>query len=440
MSVNVDSLSRNRHVRVASISALVARCVAVCVSFAIIPMTQDYLGPERFGLWVTITSFVTMLSFADLGIGNTLLSSISHAKSLGNNAKVNEVISTAAFVLICLGVTLAIAGVWVVNALDMSAVFNVTDPFVQSELLQTLYVFALMFGLNLVMNWISRVQMAFQRGYLESISTALGALFGLCWVIFSVNNDVRLPSLLAGFMAGPIVAVTLVGIYFLLGEWRLCLPRFSSINWSSLHSILNGGLLFVALQASGAAAFASDSFIITAKLGPAEAGEFAIVAKLYGAILILANIYVAPLWPAYAEAHAKKDYAWINKTVKKSFVICAVGATIVGVILTISYSLVTSMWLGASQGVSVSLLITMAVWISLVSTGAAGSMFLNGLQIYRFQLMCALSFIFLMLPAKWLLVPVWGIEVIPVIGAVSFLMTHLLPYGWFMPRHLKKSS
>jgi O-antigen/teichoic acid export membrane protein len=433
-------MSRSRRARVASISALFARSVAIGVSFAIIPMTQGYLGPERFGLWVTITSFVTLLSFADLGIGNTLLSSVSRAQSLGDNVKVNEIISTAAFVLISLGVAVAIAGAWVVNTMDISAVFNVTEPSVHSELLQTLRVFALMFGLNIAVNWISRVQMALQRGYLESVSTVLGALFGLCWVSFSINNSFVLPSLLAGFLAGPILSVTLVGIYFFLKEFRIFLPRLSSINRSSAHSILKGGLLFVGLQASGAAAFASDSFIITAQLGPIEAGDFAIVAKLYGAILILVNIYVAPLWPAYAEAHAKKDHAWMNKTVRKSFVICAIGSATAGVILTMSYGMVTSMWLGASHGVSISLLITMVVWTSLVSTGAAGSMFLNGLQIYRFQLGCALSFIVLMLPAKWLLVPMWGTEAIPVIGAVAFFMTHLLPYGWFIPQHLKESK
>lgn len=439
MTISVDALSRNQRARVASISALFARCVAIGVSFAIIPMTQGYLGPERFGLWITVTSFVAMLSFADLGIGNIITSSVSHAKSLDDNAKVIEIISTAAFLLICLGGGFAIVGVWVINVLDISVIFSVSDPFVQFELLQTLHVFALMFGLNIAVNWISRVQMALQRGYLESISTALGALLGLCWVVFSVNNGLELPYLLAGFLSGPVVAVALVGIYFFLQEWRLCFPRFTNINWRSLNSVLKGGFLFVALQASGAAAFATDNFIITSRLGPVEAGEFAIVAKLYGAILILVNIYVAPLWPAYAEAHAKKDRAWTIKTIHKSFLICTVGATIAGVVLTMSYGLVTQMWLGVSQGVSVTLLIKMTVWISLVSAGAAGSMLLNGLQIYRFQLGCAFSFIVLMLPAKWLLVPVWGIEVIPTIGALTFLVTHLLPYALFIPLQLKKS-
>jgi O-antigen/teichoic acid export membrane protein len=281
--------------------------------------------------------------------------------------------------------------------------------------------------------------MAFQRGYLEALSTVLGSLFGLIWVAFSTNNGVGLPGLLAGFLAGPVVAVFLVGIYFLMSERRMCLPRFSSINRSLVRSIFTGGLLFVALQISGAAAFASDIFIITAKLGPSEAGEFAIVLKLYGVILILVNIYVAPLWPAYAEAHAKNDHAWISKTLKKSFIICCVGAATAGVILTYSYGLITSMWLGAAQDVSVSLLISMAVWISLVCAGAAGSMFLNGLQIYRFQLWCALSFVVLMLTAKWLLVPLCGLEAIPVIGALAFIVTHLLPYGWFIPRSIKQN-
>lgn len=431
---------RNFRARVASISALIARIVAISVSFAIIPMTQDYLGAERFGLWVTVTSFVTMLSFADFGISNAILSGIAHANSVKNYEKVNEIVSTAAFVLLSLGVAFALIGNCVVAVVNFTALFNVNESSIQTELSQSLRVFALMFGLNLSVAWISRVQIAFQKSYLESVSTVLGALLSLGWVAFSIQKNFELPILLAGFMASPIIGIVLVGAYFLKSEHYLKFPKISFFSKKSVQIILSGGFLFVALQASGAAAFASDSFILTAQLGPSESGEFAIVAKLYSAILLLANVYVTPLWPAYAEAHANGERAWIKKAVQKSFVVCALGATIAGVFLTICYKLVTSFWLGAAQQISMSVLIMMSVLMVFVSIGSAGSMFLNGLQIYRFQLICALTFIIIMLPAKWFLVPVWGVSAIPIVGSIAFAITHILPYSWFIPRQWSKDA
>ena len=46
------------------------RAVGVAVSIVSIPLVIDYLGPERFGLWVTATAIISMLTFADLGLGN----------------------------------------------------------------------------------------------------------------------------------------------------------------------------------------------------------------------------------------------------------------------------------------------------------------------------------------------------------------------------------
>ena len=42
-----------------------------------VPMTLPYLGPERFGIWMTVASFAGLLSFMDLGVGNGLINRIA---------------------------------------------------------------------------------------------------------------------------------------------------------------------------------------------------------------------------------------------------------------------------------------------------------------------------------------------------------------------------
>jgi hypothetical protein len=34
-----------------------------------IPLTLNYLGVERFGVWMTLTSFTTLAAFMDFGLG-----------------------------------------------------------------------------------------------------------------------------------------------------------------------------------------------------------------------------------------------------------------------------------------------------------------------------------------------------------------------------------
>ncbi len=47
-----------------------SRLLAAALAIVTVPLTIGYLGSERYGLWITISSVVAMINFADLGIGN----------------------------------------------------------------------------------------------------------------------------------------------------------------------------------------------------------------------------------------------------------------------------------------------------------------------------------------------------------------------------------
>ncbi|MGA7315646.1 MAG: hypothetical protein WBX22_16905 [Silvibacterium sp.] len=67
-----EGRSRERHhcALLTGISALLAEVIAVSTSLVTIPMALHYLETEQFGLWMTISSVVAILGFADFGIGN----------------------------------------------------------------------------------------------------------------------------------------------------------------------------------------------------------------------------------------------------------------------------------------------------------------------------------------------------------------------------------
>ena len=43
------------------------------LTIAIVPLALDYLGPERYGIWLTLSSFLALLGFMDLGLGNAVM-------------------------------------------------------------------------------------------------------------------------------------------------------------------------------------------------------------------------------------------------------------------------------------------------------------------------------------------------------------------------------
>ncbi|MBK6799321.1 MAG: hypothetical protein IPG76_21690 [Acidobacteria bacterium] len=61
------------------IATLLARGIVVAVGLFTLPITSHYLGRERFGLWLTLSSFISWFKMADLGLANSLINALSAA-------------------------------------------------------------------------------------------------------------------------------------------------------------------------------------------------------------------------------------------------------------------------------------------------------------------------------------------------------------------------
>src|SRR4051794_26485261 len=73
------SRERFRRIGLTTIASLGARSIAFATGFVTVPLTLHYLGPERYGMWATLSSVIAMAAFADLGLGNGLLNALSAA-------------------------------------------------------------------------------------------------------------------------------------------------------------------------------------------------------------------------------------------------------------------------------------------------------------------------------------------------------------------------
>src|SRR5260370_18170898 len=67
---------RNRGAAITGGTAVLARAVQVSTSLITIPLTVHYLGNERFGLWMTISSLFAMPNFPHFVIGNRVVNTL----------------------------------------------------------------------------------------------------------------------------------------------------------------------------------------------------------------------------------------------------------------------------------------------------------------------------------------------------------------------------
>src|SRR5208337_4634406 len=108
-------------------------------------LTLQYLGTERYGLWMSITSVVSLLVFADLGMGNGLLNAIAAAHGRDDIESEQKYVSSAFFVLF--GIAVFLLGLFglAYPFVPWPRVFNVSSPLAAREAGPAVVVFLVCF-------------------------------------------------------------------------------------------------------------------------------------------------------------------------------------------------------------------------------------------------------------------------------------------------------
>src|SRR5688572_4689820 len=106
------SKERLRRVALTALMTAFAQGINMLTMLISIPLTLNYLGAERYGLWVTISSSIMLLGFADLGLGNGLLNAMAEANGRNDRKAAVYCVSSAFFMLS--GVALFFGVFWIV--------------------------------------------------------------------------------------------------------------------------------------------------------------------------------------------------------------------------------------------------------------------------------------------------------------------------------------
>ena len=169
-----------------------------------------------------------------------------------------------------------------------------------------------------------------------------------------------------------------------------------------------GGLFFV-LQLAAALAFASDNLVAAHVIGAASVAEYSVTMQLFSLPTLILGTLFLPLWPAYGEAVTRGDFAWVERTLKRSLLLAVVVAGIPSVVLILAGRPIVQWWAGSSLAPSFLLLLGLGIWAVLQATGNAVAMFLNGASVVRLQVICASLLALVGLAAKITLARRWGL-------------------------------
>jgi O-antigen/teichoic acid export membrane protein len=431
-----EGRARERHRRAAltGVAAAAAKVISVLASVVTIPAALHYLGPERFGLWMTITSVVALLSFADFGIGNGLMNSIADGRDReGRTVGLRKAISSGVAMLTAVG--LAIAGSFIAfyPLISWIRIFNVQSATAANEAGPAVLIFALCFALNVPLGAVQRVQLGLQQGYYANMWQLAGSLCGLGGVLMSIHLHLGLPWLVLLVSGAPVLAAAMNGLLFFGLLRRDLRPSLRQVSLDAVFQLAKLGGFFFFLQTVVAAAFYSDALIIAHLLGAAAVADYAVVQRMFMMISILLALFTAPLWPAYREAIGRGDIPWVKKTLRNSLLATLVLAAAMSLAVFRLSGFLLQRWVHGQVHPPTMLLAGFAFWVIFEAGGSALAMFLNGAGIIKFQMIVASLFGIACVLAKFYGARRYGVAAIPWAAFAMYSVCHVIPCFLFVP-------
>jgi O-antigen/teichoic acid export membrane protein len=164
---------------------------------------------------------------------------------------------------------------------------------------------------------------------------------------------------------------------------------------------------------------------------------------MFALITMMSGMLVAPLWPAYGEAASRGHMDWVRRTLGRSTLIVLALTSAASIVLLLMARTLIQWWVGSRIHPPLWLLVGLAIWTVVASCGDAIGMFLNGVELMRFEVITASIFGVVCVTAKVFFVRHFGIVGVPWATLASHSLFIALPCAVYIPyffRRLKRET
>jgi O-antigen/teichoic acid export membrane protein len=439
-TTTLQGRSDERYRRIAWSTALstAARFVGLATSFISVPLVIGYLGNERYGMWLTMSSLVATLGPLDLGIGLGLLTVVSDAYGRDDREAARRAISTAVAMLTMIAALAVVAFGVAYFVIPWAGVFHVSSPTAVSEAGPAAAVLFGAFALGLPLGIVGQVQLAHQSGYISSAWAIAGNLGSFIALIAIIMLHGSLPLLVLALTFVGLIAAALNGWFLFRRQRPWLMPRLRDVDLRAGRALLKTGAFFMVLQLAGMAAYGIDNIVISQILGADAVPEYAVPVKIFTLAPTLLSFALIPLWPAYRESMARGDAAWVKRTLRRSILLAAAFNIPSSLILIMAGPFLLHLWVGSAIHPTLILLVGLGTWTIMNTLNGPFAMLLNGANIIGFQAVCSILMAIANVAISIILVQhigvsgaVWG----SVIAQFVFI---LIPEIWYVRRLLRR--
>lgn len=390
--------------------AFIVKGISILIMFALVPILITQLNTQKYGIWLTLVSFISWFTFFDVGLGNGLKNILTEKLSKNDIVGAKKAISTA---YISIGtVTLLIIFIFFIGNqyLDWTKILNAPSS-MMSELNILILFVVFSFCLQLILRLISSIYDSIQMPAASGTITAIGNLFTIALVLLIIgfSNSNSLLYYGVALTTSPLLALLIGTIYFFKYKYPHLKPSFNSFDKSMVRSLFLLGGQFFLIQITSIMLYQTNSFVIAHVVGSSAVTIYDIAYKYGGISQMIFIIVLSPIWVASGEAYLKNNIDWIYKAVTKlNKLILVLG--IVSIFQLIFSKQFYYLWIGDKVSIDYSLTFLMLFYFIVSLRGGLYCMVLNGIGKIKLQFYLNLLAALIHIPLSIVLAKYWGIN------------------------------
>jgi O-antigen/teichoic acid export membrane protein len=371
---------RYRRAGITASSSFIAKALNIVISFLSVPLTVHYLGAERYGVWLTISSLITWMQMTDFGLaGVALVNVLSEASGKDDRVAAQQYTASAWWALTGVSMLSGILAVAFFRYIPWRAVFRVSAATSTHELQAacalTLLFFVLAFPLSVQFS----IYSAYQDGFLANVWGIAGNALSLVALVVVSRTHGGLPYLVLA-LSGTRSLVAAANVFFLFRRYHWLAPVPSAVRWHCVKRLFKLGTKYLVTQLASLGIYQSQPIIITQILGPSKVVIFVVAYKIISLPMDLVYMATQPFVPAFGEAKARQDWRWIEGAYKNCVKASLRFGLPLAVVIALTAKPLIRIWAGAVAVPSTSLIVWLSIYTVIgVMLMAAGQM-MSGLE------------------------------------------------------------
>lgn len=419
-------MNRRLSIRKSAWTGILAKMAMVLPVLMIPKVLVPLLGPERFGIVLTILSLVTFLSVSDLGIGSNLITTLSQLVGDERYEEAARVQTNGFAVVSLIGLILLLISL-VLFKVDLGVqLFPRSSDALQIEASKAIAVMVLMFAITTPLTLVNKIQFAFQRGHVANLWQVVAAVMNFSFASVAAWMGMGIVGVVIGLSAGNLLC-GLLNTFFHLSSKATYRPSVHLIDVSLWRSLIYGSSFYLLMQVIYLVAYGLDAVLIARGVGAIEAAKYALAERFFSMVAVGTTIVTTPLWAAYGEAHGAGQYDLAFYTLKKwtrRIMLTAMALTI-AIVLMVNPAI--KYLSSGSLLVPIGLALAMGTWRIVESIGASLSVYIYTIDRVRFILFAGLATAVTSLICKLLFLPWLGVLSMPLSTAACYIIFCLLP-------------